>query len=97
MEMAEDTKCQGMLQLLRLAPSCIGPPDVAPRFSVGDRVECCIAVDPEGWAPGTVISHWFRFPEWPISHYAPYQIKLDDSEELIFAPEDHDNCIRLVG
>ena len=97
MEMAEDTKCEGMLQLLRLAPSWIGPPDVKPRFSVGDRVVCCIAVDPEEWAPGTVISHWFRFPEWPISHYAPYQIKLDDSEELIFAPEDHDNCIRLVG
>jgi hypothetical protein len=117
MEMAEDTKCEGMLQLLRLAPSRIerrcektatnlslGRPAwrvgltwVEPRFSVGDRVECCIAVDPEEWAPGTVISHWFRFPEWPISHYAPYQIKLDDSEELIFAPEDHDNCIRLVG
>jgi ankyrin repeat protein len=117
MEMAEDTKCEGMLELLRLAPSRIerrcektatnlslGRPAwrvgltwVEPRFSVGDRVECCIAVDPEEWAPGTVISHWFRFPEWPISHYAPYQIKLDDSEELIFAPEDHDNCIRLVG
>ena len=117
MEMAEDTKCEGMLELLRLAPSRIerrcektatnlslGRPAwrvgltwVEPRFSVGDRVECCIAVYPEEWAPGTVISHWFRFPEWPISHYAPYQIKLDDSEELIFAPEDHDNCIRLVG
>ena len=114
MEMA---KCEGMMELLRLAPSrierrcektatnlSVGRPAwrvglswVEPRFSVGDRVECCIAVDPEGWAPGTVISHWFRFPEWPISHYAPYQIKLDDSEELIFAPEDHDNCIRLVG
>ena len=114
MEMA---KCEGMLELLRLAPSrierrcektatnlSVGRPAwrvglswVEPRFSVGDRVECCIAVDPEEWAPGTVISHWFRFPEWPISHYAPYQIKLDGSEELIFAPEDHDNCIRLVG
>jgi hypothetical protein len=29
--------------------------------------------------------------------YAPYQIKLDDSENLIFAPQDRDNCIRLVG
>ena len=103
-----DMKCEGMMELLRLAPSrndatvlatilSGGPPDVEPRFSVGDRVECCIAADPEEWAPGTVISLWFRFPEWPAGEYAPYQIKLDDSEELIFAPEDHDNCIRLVG
>ena len=29
--------------------------------------------------------------------YAPYQIKLDDSENLIFAPKDRDDVIRLVG
>ena len=115
LEMPDHIQCEGMLELLRLAPSryhatvhatnlSVGRPAwrvglswVEPRFSVGDRVECCIAVDPGEWAPGTVISHWFRFPEWPPGHYAPYQIKLEDSEELIFAPEDHDNCIRLVG
>ena len=73
------------------------PPDVEPRFSVGDRVECYIARGPDGWAPGTVVSHWFRAPGWPPGKYAPYQIKLDDSENLIFAPKDRDNCIRLVG
>ena len=75
----------------------MSPPDVEPRFSVGDRVECCVARGPDGWAPGTVVSHWFRAPDWPPGKYAPYQIKLDDSENLIFAPKDRDNCIRLVG
>ena len=97
MEMAEDTKCDGMMELLRLAPSWIGPPDVEPRFSVGDRVECRIAWGPDGWVTGTVISHWFRAPQWPTGQYAPYQIKLDSSENLIFAPEDRDDVIRLVG
>ena len=97
MEMAEDTKCQGMLQLLRLAPSCIGPPDVAPRFSVGDRVECRVAVGPNGWVTGTIVGHWFREREWERGKYAPYDVKLDDREDLVFAPVDHDNCIRLVG
>lgn len=73
------------------------PPDVELRFKVGDRVECCIARGPEGWAPGTVVSHWFRAPQWPTGQYAPYQIKLDSSENLIFAPQDRDNCIRLAG
>ena len=41
------------------------PPDVELRFKVGDRVECCIARGPNGWAPGTIVSHWFRAPQWP--------------------------------
>ena len=97
MEMAEDTECEGMLQLLRLAPSWIGPPDVEPRFSVGDRVECRIAVGPNGWVTGTIVGHWFREREWERGKYAPYDVKLDDREDLVFAPVDHDNCIRLVG
>ena len=70
------------------------PPDVELRFKVGDRVECCIARGPDGWAPGTIVSHWFRAPQWPTGQFAPYQIKLDSSENLIFAPQDRDNCIR---
>lgn len=73
------------------------PPDVELRFSVGDRVECRVARGSDGWAPGTVVAHWFRNPDWPPGKYAPYQIKLDDSENLIFAPKDRDDVIRLVG
>ena len=72
------------------------PPDVELRFKVGDRVECCIARGPDGWAPGTIVSHWFRAPQWPTGQFAPYQIKLDSSENLIFAPQDRDNCIRAL-
>jgi ankyrin repeat protein len=98
MEMAEDTECEGMLELLRLAPSLVSPPDVEPRFSVGDRVECCIERwGLSWWAPGTIVAHWFRTPDWPPGKYAPYQIKLNDSGNLVFAPEDRDDVIRLVG
>ena len=72
------------------------PPDVELRFKVGDRVECCIARGPDGWAPGTIVSHWFRAPQWPTGQFAPYQIKLDSSGNLIFAPQDRDNCIRAL-
>ena len=72
------------------------PPDVELRFKVGDRVECCIARGPDGWAPGTIVSHWFRAPQWPTGQFAPYQIKLDSSGNNIFAPQDRDNCIRAL-
>ena len=70
------------------------PPEIDLRFKVGDRVECCVARGPDGWRPGTVISLWYRAASWPTGQFAPYQIKLDDHESLIFAPQDRDNCIR---
>ena len=70
------------------------PPEVELRFPVGTRVECCIARGPDGWAPGTVVGHWYRAPQWPTGQFAPYQIKLDETDALIFAPQDQDNCIR---
>ena len=70
------------------------PPEIDLRFKVGDRVECCVARGPDGWRPGTVISLWYRAVSWPTGQFAPYQIKLDDHESLIFAPQDRDNCIR---
>ncbi|EEH55485.1 uncharacterized protein MICPUCDRAFT_40998 [Micromonas pusilla CCMP1545] len=69
-------------------------PDVELRFKVGDRVQCCIARGPDGWAPGVVVSLWYRAPMWPTGQYAPYQIKLDGHDSLIFAPQDKDNCIK---
>lgn len=72
-----------------------GPiPDVELRFAVGDRVECCIARGPDGWAPGVIVSLWYRARSWPTGQYAPYQVKLDIYDSLIFAPQDRDNCIR---
>ena len=70
------------------------PPAIDLRFKVGDRVECCVARGPDGWRPGTVVSLWYRAVSWPTGQFAPYQIKLDDHESLIFAPQDRDNCIR---
>lgn len=70
------------------------PPEIDLRFKVGDRVECCVARGPDGWRPGTVVSLWYRAASWPTGQFAPYQIKLDDHESLIFAPQDRDNCIR---
>lgn len=70
------------------------PPGVELRFAVGDRVECCVQRGEDGWKPGTVVSLWYRAASWPTGQYAPYQIKLDDHESLIFAPQDRDNCIR---
>jgi hypothetical protein len=70
------------------------PPEIDLRFKVGDRVECCVARGPDGWRPGTVVSLWYRAVSWPTGQFAPYQIKLDDHESLIFAPQDRDNCIR---
>ena len=70
------------------------PPEIDLRFKVGDRVECCVARGPDGWRPGTIISLWYRAVSWPTGQFAPYQIKLDDHQSLIFAPQDRDNCIR---
>ena len=50
-------------------------PDVELRFKVGDRVQCCIARGPDGWAPGVVVSLWYRAPMWPTGQYAPYQVR----------------------
>mmetsp|Transcript_160 Transcript_160/g.249 ORF Transcript_160/g.249 Transcript_160/m.249 type:complete len:276 (-) Transcript_160:145-972(-) len=65
------------------------------RFKVGDRVECCVAVDK--WAAGTIVLLKYRGPNWPPSkRTAPYQIKLD-SGVFIFAPLDDDRVIRLLS
>ena len=72
-----------------------GPiPDVQLRFAVGDRVECCISRGPDGWKPGVIVSHWYRAASWPTGQYAPYQVRLEGIDSLIFAPQDRDNCVR---
>ena len=67
------------------------------RFPVGTRVECRIGPHPvRGWAPGTVIAHFYSEPSWPMGASAPYQIELDDGRK-IYAPQDTDNVIRQLG
>lgn len=68
------------------------------RFAIGTRVQCRIGPGEDGWAGGAVVAHWYRGSTWPTGQYAPYQIQLDRQDMgsgLIFAPQDHDNCIRL--
>ena len=68
------------------------PPHVgALRFAIGDRVECSVY---DSWKPGTVVCLMYRETEWPVGQTAPYQIKLDDTESLIYAPMDRNECIR---
>ena len=67
------------------------------RFHLHDRVECSYN-DPctrcSKYASGTIVQLWYREEEWPAKCVAPYQIRLDDSGALIYAPFDEDGCIR---
>lgn len=73
-------------------PTNVTDTSVQLRFQVGDRVQCCVG--PGKWAPGTVQALWYRQPNFPPGMYAPYQIKLEESDLKIFAPYDTDQCIR---
>ena len=64
------------------------------RFEVGDRVRC--RTGPRSWAAGTVVQLWYREDTWPEDVVAPYQVKLDGSDDLIFAPADEDEVIRAA-
>lgn len=76
------------------------------RFELGAAVECCIGG--EEWARGKVVAHFHREPTWEPNQFAPYQVRLDElagaeesalrlmsSGELIWAPLDADECIRV--
>lgn len=60
------------------------------RFSVGERVECCMD---EGWMPGTVMRHWSDLNGFP------YEVVLDNCTkgELCTAPCDLDGYIRALN
>ena len=59
------------------------------RFSVGDRVECCMD---EGWMSGTVMRHWSDLNGFP------YEVVLDNCKEgeRCTAPCDLDGYIRAL-
>ena len=72
----------------------------AVRFDVGTPVECCVGVD--HWVRGTVVSHYYREPDWPMQLLAPYRVLLDaatledgSNQVYIWAPLDADDCIRI--
>jgi hypothetical protein len=48
----------------------------------------------KGWHVGRIVMVYYAEPDWPSNRVAPYQIRLHDNR-LIYAPEDHDNIIRL--
>ena len=64
------------------------------RFDVGQRVECCMG---EGqWEQGVIVEHYYREPHWPPERWMPYRVKLDDDDELIWAPADLDARVRAA-
>lgn len=70
-------------------------PTEALRFVVGDRVQARIGDD--DWAPGVVVNLWWRHADWPAALVAPYQIKLDGEDALIFAPVDAKSYVIASG
>ena len=86
-------------------------PQLPLRFPVGSRVVCKFS--PEGtteWAPGTVVKHHHREPEWgPDVESADYQVQLDAWDDrkgkytasrgtgaVIYATDDDDDDIRAA-
>ena len=59
------------------------------RFRIGDRV---LANHNGYFRPGTVVALDYREYNWLGS--VPYQIALDDTRKLIYAPMDIDDCVR---
>ena len=70
------------------------PPVPGLRFDVGSRVLC--RTGPTSWAAGRVVQLRYREPTWPRGRIAPYQVALDDGD-LIFAPADDEEVIRLYS
>lgn len=74
-----------------------GPPRPTParmlRFAVGSRVECNLGIH---WECGTVIKLNYN-DEGLEDAIMPYQVRLDDGGELIYAPADNDGVIRAEG
>ena len=66
------------------------------RFDVGERVECHVGDD--NWETGEVVKLWYREDDsFEDAYFVPYQVLLDDTGDLIFAPTDEDSCIRKTN
>jgi len=74
-----------------VSPMVIAQKIKALRFAVGDAVECRTR---GGWAKGIVVDLLYRDDSMPPGLIAPYQLRLDTDESLIYAPEDTGEVIR---
>jgi len=76
---------------------CVSSPELqekkrkALRFALGAKVQCKTGA---GWTKGVVVALMWRGEGMPPGMVAPYQVKLDDSGDLIYAPHDDDQLIR---
>jgi len=65
------------------------------RFAVGDSVECNVGgMRRASWKKGIVVVKRYRDENMPPGLIAAYQVRLDDSGDLIYAPDDFDEIIR---
>ena len=62
------------------------------RFKVGDRVRANCGE----WKEGTVVKLFYTQKSFPAGTCAPYQIRLDDPDKLIFAPADKDSVVQAL-
>ena len=61
------------------------------RFAVGDSVQCRTR---DGWVDATVVDLLYRDDSMAPGLVAPYQLRLEESNTLIFAPEDSHDLVR---
>ena len=62
------------------------------RFPVGTRVECNCGT----WKAGTIVAHFYTQPDFGRGKCVPYQVRLDEGDRLIFAPNDEDVVVRRL-
>ena len=62
------------------------------RFPVGTRVECNCGT----WKAGTIVAHFYTQPDFGAGKCVPYQVRLDEGDRLIFAPNDDDVVVRRL-
>ena len=55
------------------------------RFEVGSRVKAYFGGE---WVPATVVALWYREVDWPVAFVAPYRMKLDRDDNMVYAPVD---------
>lgn len=62
------------------------------RFGVGDRVECNCGE----WKAGTIVKLFYEQKTFPQGMCAPYQVRLDERDRLIYAPKDEEAVVRYA-
>jgi len=62
------------------------------RFGVGDRVECNCGE----WKAGTIVKLFYEQKSFPQGMCAPYQVRLDERDRLIYAPKDEEAVVRYA-